>query len=136
MIVGAVLIFGGASHAQQWTATVNKQLDDQTYIVTINGVSGLWFRGDRVDELFKAENNAKAFSGQLKLCKSDVEAERTKLQNTRVDYGKLETLYNGQSVLFANCMQLSGNGPKWSHNWLLDLGLKIAPTVTSAVRCN
>lgn len=106
-----------------------KQFPDATYLITINGQEHWAVNLAKTKELKQSETDAKSYKAQLDLCGANVQDERVK-------YGKLETLYNGQSVLFANCMQLSSNGPKWSKNWLLDLGLKVAPTVTSLVRCN
>lgn len=125
LILFSVLTTGRA----QSSISLVKQFPDATYLITIDGQEHWAVNLAKTKELKQAETDAKSYKAQLDLCGANVQDERVK-------YGKLETLYGEQSTLFKSCMQLSGNGPKWSRNWLLDLGLKIAPTVTSVVRCN
>lgn len=132
LILIFVICFGAGSTAQQ--SITAERINEHVVLFKLNGVEYMGFDLEASKALKQAENDAKAFKAQLDLCHDNLQKAKDNTQDERVRVANIQRDYDAQSKLFDQCMALSGNGPKWSKYWLLDLGLKTAPIALNLAR--
>lgn len=133
IVLVAVVASGLVPTSAQQSVTAER-INANVVLFTYEGKQYMGFDLEASKVLKQAENDAKAFKAQLELCHDNLQKAKDNTQDERVRASNIKRDYGDQSKLLTSCMALSGNGPKWSKNWLLRLGLDVAPTVTNFVR--
>lgn len=131
----SLLIVVIGARAQDGSIKKIRDFPDGTWLIEIDGVEA-WAISDvaRVKRLHDSEIDWPQCEADLKKTQENLQEANNNVQQERVRVANLTRDYDAEAKLLNTCMALTGNGPKWSKHWLLDLTLKTAPTVTNFAR--
>lgn len=141
-ILLAILFFAVICIGAQQSKTVShvKDLGDGTDIVMVDGEARIAINLAGIEQIKKDQSALHELqSVEVPKLNSKITELNGNLQGEKVKFAKKQQEYEGQVSVVADLAKALNHGgaPRALSDWRIDLGLKLAPTVTNFLRrCN